>query len=359
MTPVEPPPLSAAASALDGRLREGQARRADLPRLWQAFVAADPAHAADPEKRARLAALLDELAAAGRVAYPSARSWERTPLPPLPRFVTVVTDETVARRRTSLDYAWHEALAWAATARLSPGQIEFCQRVNRFLADGGARRPVVPIRERSLELCGDEKRLEAMLDGALFGPRRLTLALLRAERVAEPFAFTRLGEAPLLLVAENATTYRSLVTALPADGPVGVVAFGRGWQFCSSVVSAAGLDPPVSRIAYFGDIDAEGLRMAARAAAVARAEGLPPVEPAAVLYRLLLSVGTPQPARGGPIQVAGEASALAAWLPADERGPVADLLAAGRRLAQEWVGAEVLLRHREEVATGFCLPRRC
>jgi hypothetical protein len=50
--------------------------------------------------------------------------------------------------------------------------------VNQLLQTGGADRPVVPVRERSLELFGDE--LGALLGGALFrGDRRLTLELLR------------------------------------------------------------------------------------------------------------------------------------------------------------------------------------
>ena len=347
---AEPFELSPVAAAFDRRLRVRRARRVDLERIWAAFVVADPAHAADPEKRERLAGLLDQLVAAGRILYPSTRSWERRPEPPLPRFVTLVTDDTVKRRRTSLDYPWHEALAWAGTTPLSPNQLDFCRRINRFLVDGGTDRPVVSVRERSLELCDDEKRLESLATSSLFGPGRLTLALLRAEVVAEPFACTRLGDAPLLLVAENATTYRSLVAALPSRGPVGVVAFGRGWQFCSSIASLVELDPPVNRVMYFGDLDADGLRIAVQAAAVARATKLPDVEPAVALYRLLVAVGRPQPGRSDQRPLSdGEAGRLVAWLPDDLRQPVTDMLVSGRRLAQEWVGHELLEQHREDI----------
>jgi hypothetical protein len=343
MSAVDAVTLTPAATSLEARLRLAGTQRVRLGAIWHAFVAADPAHASEPEKRDRLAGLLAELAAAGRITYPSDRSWDRRPDPPLPRFVSLVATDLISRRRTSLDYPWHPSLAWAATTRLSAQQLAFCQRVNRFLVEGGASRPVVPIGERSLELCGDEKRLGDLTGTALFGPGRLTLELLRAKLIPEPLAATRIGDGPVLLVAENATTYHSLVTTLSGDGEIGVVGFGRGWQFCRSVASVGDLAPPVHRIAYFGDLDPEGLGIPRAAGAASRSLSLPEVQPAAELYRLLLEVGQAQPLRPGQRPPGEEeAQLLASWLPVALRDKVVNLLTSGHRLAQEWVGYEVL-----------------
>ncbi|HEY3036351.1 MAG TPA: hypothetical protein VGJ54_17050, partial [Streptosporangiaceae bacterium] len=84
---------------------------------------------------------------------------------------------------------------------------------------------------------------------------------------------------------------------------------------------------------------------AARAAALGfpnrrlAAAGLAPVRPAAVLYRLLLTHGTPAQVERPPTAV--ELAGLVAWLPADLREQAASVLAR-ERLAQEAVGYERL-----------------
>jgi hypothetical protein len=335
--------LSVPARAFEARLRGKGRRRLSLAELWEAFVALHPTVATDPDKRERLWETLEELAAARCLAFPAQASWERVPPPALPRFVTLSAGGSGPGRTRALDFPWHPELAWAATAQLSPTQRQFVERVNQFLADGGTRRPVIPLRERSLELCGDEKRLERLLDTALFAPGRLTLELLRAERVFEPFAAHRLNPRPLLLVVENATTYRTLSAYLPPNGAVGLVGFGRGWQFVTSIGSVPDVRPPVSQIRYFGDLDVNGLSIPVKATAVARSMALPVVQPAAGLYRLLLTHGTPsERSRDARHVTRGAASELACWLPTDLRTPVVELLSHGSRIAQEWVGADIL-----------------
>lgn len=82
------------------------------------------------------------------------------------------------------------------------------------------------MRERSLELFGDEKRLEALLGGQMFWEGRLTLSLLRCRRVHPPSAWRQVGAGPWALVAEKHDTFYSLGQVLPADGPVGVLIYG-------------------------------------------------------------------------------------------------------------------------------------
>jgi hypothetical protein len=163
----------------------------------------------------------------------------------LPRFVTLPARQPQHPRTRALDVAWHPDLAWAATQHIHHDHRRFLEQVNLFLAKGGADRKVVPLRERSLELCGDEKHLERLLGTALFAPGRLTRELLRVERVFDPFAITRIGAGSLLLVVENATTYRTLCRHLSREGNTAVVGFGGGWQLPARIGFAADLDPPV------------------------------------------------------------------------------------------------------------------
>ena len=335
--------LSAPAHAFEAYLHSQHRRRIPLPLLWEAFVAVYPSGATDPDKRERLLGLLRELAAANRLALPASRSWERFPAPALPRFVTLPVRQPQHPRTRALDVAWHPDLAWAATQHIHHDHRRFLEQVNLFLAKGGADRKVVPLRERSLELCGEEKHLERLLGTALFAPGRLTRELLRVERVFDPFAITRIGAGSLLLVVENATTYRTLCRHLSREGNTAVVGFGGGWQLPARIGFAADLDPPVTQIRYFGDLDQGGLRIPLKADAQARTLGLPPVHPAAGLYRLLLQHGkaSPRPTRAVSSSAARD---LVSWLPTDLRTPTIDLLTSGRRIAQEWIGTDLLDR---------------
>jgi hypothetical protein len=144
----------------------------------------------------------------------------------------------------------------------------------------------------------------------------------------------------VLLVVENSDTFDTLHCALANDpGPVGYIARGAGAAFEASVASVADL-PQVITVAYFGDLDADGRRIPASAAALAELDGLPPARPATSLYELLLTAGVPQP--GQPAVSLEKAGALTMWLAAPHRERVRQLLTGGARLPQETVTARRL-----------------
>ena len=132
------------------------------------------------------------------------------------------------------------------------------------------------------------------------------------QRTRPPLSVRRLGDGPILLVVENADTFDSLRRDLaPASSAVGHIAWGSGAAFEASVLSVAEM-PEVQGIVYFGDLDADGLRIPASAASLAAAEGLPPVRSADGLYRLQLERGIAQPGQT-PVE-SDRASTLARWL---------------------------------------------
>ena len=279
----------------------------------------------------------------------SAPPLPRTRQPPLPRFVTVPAPDlpaTGAVARSGRQVVWHPALAWVPSARLTPAQLAAMILVDRWL-HGSADPMVVPVRERSLEILGDEKAIDRMERTSLFSAGRLSLALLRCRRASPRFVWERVGPGDILLVVENSDTFDSLVGALrhPAGervGPhrVGLVGWGAGAGFEASVRSI--VDLPVAEVRYFGDLDEPGLRTPAAAAATARGVGLPRIGPASGLYDALLRLGRPQP--GQTRVAAGAAASLSAWLAERHRGASEELLRSGCRIAQEAVGAAYLYR---------------
>jgi hypothetical protein len=331
--------LAALAARMADALGAEPRRRIRLERLWQVHATADPGAVGGAVRRERLAAALALLATQGTLR-PAATNDRGSP--PLPRFVDL-TPPARPGPPPPPSIAWHRDLSWVLTVGLSPAQLRVCERINQFLQAGGADRPVVPVCERSLELFGDEKRLDALLGGALFrGDGRLTLELLRCRQTVAPLAYERVGAGPGALVAENTATFHSLVRVIrdhQGHGPVGLVVFGEGRHFDASAPYLGQLAPPPAPVWYFGDLDAKGLATPQLANHRLAAAGLAPVRPAVELYRLLLANGTP--AKVDRPLAAAALAGLVAWLPAELRDPVAKVLA-GHRMAQEAVGYERL-----------------
>jgi hypothetical protein len=335
--------VTAGLSPRAGRLAEligGWPRtRLPLPDLWRLLDEADPASRTDSRRRAVLAGLIEELARAEVISLPAARSYDRTERPHLPRFVTVPRPGEVPV--PPRDIVWHPEVSWADRARLTPSQVDRLAAVNTWLFRERDEL-AVPIRERSLEIFGDEKVLDRLLVTNLFPPERVSM--LRIRRVVPRMLTRQVGDGDVVLVVENSDTFDSLVRVLgDRPGPIGAVGWGSGAGFEASVLSIADLGRPVSAIRYFGDLDRAGLRIPANASDLAVASGLPPVRPAAGLYGALLRAGRPQPGQRIPDEPTTEQ--LVQWLDPVHRAAAGELLRSGRRLAQEAIGLRYLLRH--------------
>lgn len=256
-------------------------------------------------------------------------------------FVAPPPDEA----RQILEFAWVPEMAFVREARLHLSFTELRQ-LHDFLARGGAGRPIVPVKERSLEIFGDEKRLDTLLATALFrAPDRLDLQKhLRCETVGVPLAWQRGPAAAAqrpLIVLENAATWHSYVRWNTQHALFSGVIYGDGNRFIDAIrylpnifAELGGLRP----LCYFGDLDPPGLFIPQEASARALAAGGSPVLPHLWSYRQLLVIGEDraQPWNGEPAS-----HTLCDWL--GELGdPVRSLFARGQRLAQEYVGWEFL-----------------
>jgi len=332
--------LSPRAHRLAELVRAWPRARVPLLDLWRLLDQADPASVTDSRRRSLLAGLLAELAGAEVVVLPSQRNVDRTELPHLPSFVTVSRTTVVSPTRREI--VWHPDLSWVVGTQLLPSQLDQLTAINTWLF---RERDVlvVPVRERSLEILGDEKALDRLLLTNVFAPDRLSLVTLRARRVI-PRMFTKVvGAGDTALVVENSDTFDSLVRTLgERPGHVGIVGWGAGAAFEASVLSLSDLDHPVSAIRYFGDLDRVGLRIPANASEIAVAVGLPPVRPAIGLYDALLRLGRPQ--AGQPTVTEAVADGLVRWLDPAHHDRASRLLRSGQRLAQEAVGLRYLLR---------------
>lgn len=239
--------------------------------------------------------------------------------------------------------AWEPELSFLRESRVA-GTFGDWEAIHRFLSKGGRDRPIVPIKERSLEIFGDEKRLDALLATAPFRDGRVGLEVLRCRIVVEPLGWRRGPDgAQPVLVIENLATWDSYARWNERAGGFSAVVYGKGLVFAEAV---AGLEDVfrevggVRPMVYFGDLDPTGLEIPWRASRKSQERGWGPVLPHVWSYRRLLSVGVGREGvwEGDPIR-----EEVLEWMGA-MADPVRELFARGKRLAQEHVGWEELMR---------------
>lgn len=324
----------ALADAVGGRLAGWPRQRISLVELEGVIVSERPELNASVDLGGRLAEVVDALVALGVVRGASRRVTYRgvrvpasllRPATPSPR-----------RERPALRHSWCTDLAWASGSEGST--FEQLLRLDRWLTLNPDP-PPAPVKERSLEVWGDEKLLERLLRGPLRGR---PIPGLRLVVVHPPLVVERISDAGGGLLVENATTWWSIVTAgrrhVGGGSPtsLGWVAYGAGNQVGAAVPGLATRAP--GALWYFGDLDAPGLRFAVDAARAATDAGLPRVEPHRWLYESLLKAGRPQARK---MRWTWPDAGLA-WLGPDIGPRVATELTT-TWLAQEWVSTRVLL----------------
>lgn len=240
---------------------------------------------------------------------------------------------------------WAQELAFL-TSEPSEMPPEDLLKINRFLRAEARNAPVVPIKERSLQLFGDEKRLDGMRNLALFRSGRLTLELLHCEVVGEPFGWRRgPRDTGFLLVVENAATWHSYCRWNASISAFSAVVYGCGNRFFDNIALLADvlkeLHTP-QRILYFGDLDPQGLWIPAEASLRAQRLGMPRIRPDFWSYQQLLALGAGRESA----QETGDTVRQAAleWL--EPLGAAAkQLFDNKKRLPQEHIGWEFLQRH--------------
>lgn len=238
--------------------------------------------------------------------------------------------------------AWAPEMSFVTNMRVGVAPSDLI-RLNEFFLSDGCKRTMVPVKERSLQIFGDEKRLDALRATALF-KGGLSLPLLRCFVAAEPLGWRRgpNSNAPLLVI-ENAATWDSYCRWNNERALFSAVVYGCGNRFADSIARLAEIFAELGGprpVVYFGDLDPQGVRIPQLASEYAMAANLnlPRVEPHLWSYRELLSIGagkeTPcdaDPADRRECEWFGELAA-----------PVWAVLSKGKRLAQEHIGWEFL-----------------
>jgi len=321
-------------------------KRVELDVLLRIFGQVRPELAGSANARRQLREMIDILEAERRIETPKGkRGWDHSVRPSLPQWILLVRASVESPSEKDFrNVPWAPELRFLAATRVSVPFSDLL-KIQNFFADGGRTRCDVPMKERSVHIFGNEKRLDELYRGsALFGKGRLSLESLRCFPVPEPIPWTRgkNSEAPIL-VLENAATWDSFRRWNETKNCFSAVIYGGGNRFIDSVLRLREISAELGgtrSVLYFGDIDPAGLRIPQLASARAVALGLPPVEPDLWSYSCLFAQ-----AKVSGASTSSESGDFedddCVWL-----GPLAaqarEVFSAGKRIPQERLGWEFL-----------------
>lgn len=281
----------------------------------------------------------------GTLRLPALRSFERFGSPPMPIFITLIRE---VKERQAIDYgqvAWTPELGFWPS--LSVTELVTALKINEWIITRRGRFMQVPLRERSLEIFGDEKYLDSRVrNEALFGGR-LPLNTIGAKRVEHPLAYRPAdAEGKPVLLVENHHTFWSLGEWNETAKRYSAIVYGNGNTICASGEALVEVmrERGASSAEYFGDLDPEGVEIPLQFNQRNHQQLIPCIS----LYKHLLAVGR----RRGGISISADYEARATqWLPSLSEEIVV-LWREGFWMPQEGVGLEQLLGFNSESRQG-------
>src|SRR5579859_751344 len=180
-------------------LRQSKGPRIRDSVLWLLFGKTFPYRPGSTESRRWLLVALHEAEQQGIIRLPPAQGkrWDHGLSPPLPTSVKKITTSPSMKEACWRTFPWHPNLSWVADLEtLSSDQEAFLKCIQKALIQGTFQKRA-PLKYRSLQLTGSEKRLGELVRTALFKRGRLSLELLGCVPDIPPLALEYLGERPV------------------------------------------------------------------------------------------------------------------------------------------------------------------
>lgn len=347
-------------AAFERLIRQSKRRRIDGPTLWSLFAQAFPGRPQGAEERRWFLSALEDLASRKIIRLPSPKGdrWDKTFAPSVPSSVDLTVAANQSTVRTWRTFPWHQHLAWVTRLpQLAEDQERFLAKVHEGLVNGSFARKA-PLKYRSLQLTGDEKRLSLMLRGGLFGADRLSLDLIGCFQEVPPIAWASVSDSPAAIIFENAGPFsiaREILSQMKVS-PYGIVAYGGGNGVLATLPHLRLIGRPISKLHYVGDLDLAGLEIALSAQEVARRVGLPTLEAAPDAHMTMLLAAKALGRSGGWKAAAVSHKPLRLdralqFLPFQVRELVRSVIASKNRVPEEVLGPDELLGFFSSSAT--------
>jgi hypothetical protein len=235
-----------------------------------------------------------------------------------------------------------------ATRERSQQRLECLRDINEWLKRGPDLNLMVPVKERSLEIFADEKRIDRLRGGrtSLFD-EQLPLRSLACRICPIPLPVEigpEVARGRPILVVENNDTWDSFCTWNRNASALSAVAYAGGGHGKGLAYDETFLDELLARclaseLLYFGDLDPMGISIGAGATRRRADRGVAPMNPAIELYSWLLEHGARQPFNSKHRSHEQDL----AWLPMPLRADIHRLFVTGHRIPQESLGLRILM----------------
>lgn len=316
--------------------------RVSIDAAWRVFQKLYPKLSISTEARGRLAELLDNLAQQGNLRLPKGKQgWDHTAKPPLPLWVEIAR-ERIIDATPSMDHVpWPPELAFAAKLK-SKVHLKVLLQIRDWLAGGGRKAVKVPLKERSAEILGDEKRLDQLLKTDLFAQGALTVETLRCYPVYPNLIWEAAGvNTSAILIVENSNTYHSFCKWNAKSKQYAACVYGNGFMIhhlCVELGKVIHNTNPEAELHYFGDLDAAGIRIPTELSRLTVEQGLPVVIPAEKWYEALLDQFKRAQPKLRKVSPGAWTDKALNWFSPDLHLRIANVFQQGFRVPQELVG---------------------
>ncbi|MEH6413826.1 Wadjet anti-phage system protein JetD domain-containing protein [Pseudomonas sp. CGJS7] len=326
------------------RLHAHPKKRIALAELRQMWLTVHPEQVEHPERDSLMLETLSNYAEHGYLALPAANSFEKVGHPRMPKFVTLITG---SRHIPTTDWAalpWLPELGFWPLLKNSEKQVAFA--INEWLRRPKGRGLFAPLRERALEIFGDEKFLDLRVRNDALFAGRLPLTILRTFLVSPPLPHKK-ANAPgrPAVIVENHHTYWSLSEWNVDAKRYATVIYGSGYAVSSTSRALDEILREVNgtSVLYFGDLDPEGIAIPLRIQSAGASEICPDID----LYELALAHGR---RRYEVHRLLDDISTLHRWIPSLAT-EVETMWMEGQWIPQEGVGIELLHERGSQLLT--------
>lgn len=314
-------------------------KRVPVDEVKRIYYSLYPEVQSSPDRQRLLLKALKDLELQGLLTLPTAGSWEKVGNPPLPNWVALIRQVQVTDYSVYANEAWVPELGF--WPKLKAAQLADAKAINGFLLRRRDSLTLVPIKERSLEIFGDEKRLDALRTGNSMFKGQLLLSAIGAFVVPLPLPY-RQAAAPgkPVLVVENHNSFWSFGEWNQSALRYSAVVYGAGEAFRGTGQALGQILKEVSGegAEYLGDLDPKGVSIPLDFNRTMAAHGLR-VNPALSYYQWLFTKGR---TRKKPDCQQADAGTATHWL-GPELGPeLAQLWAQGLWIPQEALGIDQL-----------------
>jgi Uncharacterized protein conserved in bacteria C-term(DUF2220) len=290
--------------------------------------------------------MLNDLAQQGKVRLPKGKQgWDSSACPAVPKWLEVFRPREPDARPKMDEIAWPPELRFSASLESRTHQ-ETLLKIREWLAAGGRKLNPVPLKERSADIFGDEKRIDKLMKTDLFAPGALTLETLRCFAVYPDLIWEKgRADASSILLIENSNTYHSFCSWNERSKRYAACVYGNGFMIhhtCPELKKVLKETNPNATIEYFGDLDVAGIRIPIHLSSLLQKAGLPAATPAETWYEVLVAQFKKSRGKLKKAYPGIWSTKDLAWFSLPLRQEVEKAFQLGYRLPQEFVGTECL-----------------